>query len=151
MEKTKAIELMETCEAAYLTTIDEKGFPRTRAMLNLKNKKQYPSLAKLFKENNKDFTLYFTTNTSSTKVKHIEKNPKVCIYYCKQNEWHGLMLNGVIELVKDNEIKKKIWQKNWDMYYPGGVNDADYAVLRFKPAYIKGYFKFEQYELKLND
>jgi general stress protein 26 len=153
MEQDQAIklslELMETSTAAYLTTIDTKGFPRTRAMLNLRNKKQYPSLLKLFQSHDKDFIVYFTTNTSSTKVKQIEKNQKVCVYYCKQEQWSGLMLNGNIEIIKDKGLKEKLWQKDWDMYYPGGVTDPDYSILCLKPSFVKGYHKFEQYELDL--
>ena len=52
------IELMENSKAVYLTTIDNKGFPCIRALLNLRNKEQYPSLVELFGKHDDDFLIY---------------------------------------------------------------------------------------------
>src|SRR3990172_5902384 len=88
------LDLLKTAEAAYVTTIDPDGFPQTRAMFNLRENEQFPGLAALFKDHQKDFLVYFTTNTSSPKIDHIKKNPKVAVYYCKAGEFRGLMLSG---------------------------------------------------------
>lgn len=40
--KKLSLELMEIGETAILTTIDKDGFPKTRAMLNLRSRAQYP-------------------------------------------------------------------------------------------------------------
>jgi general stress protein 26 len=72
-------QLMETSKAAYLTTIDSKGYPHTRAMFNLRNKEMWPRLVPIFSEHQEDFVVIFTTNTSSSKVSHIRINPKASI------------------------------------------------------------------------
>ncbi|HEY0088169.1 MAG TPA: pyridoxamine 5'-phosphate oxidase family protein [Candidatus Lokiarchaeia archaeon] len=143
------LALMQESETAILTTIDENGYPQTRAMLNLRNKKQYPSLEKLFEENNSSILICFTTNTSSNKMKQITNNSKVSVYYCKPNEWRGLMAGGIIEIVNENEIKKKIWQDNWTMYYSKGYNDPDYTILKLKPKTLKLYNQLKVYDIEL--
>jgi general stress protein 26 len=134
-------KLIETSDAVYLTTMGENGFPETRAMLNLRNREQYPSLVTFFESVGGDFLVYFTTNASSSKVTQIKKNPIVSAYYCRPKDWRGLMLNGSIEIVDDAAIKRALWQDSWTMYYPGdfGPSNPDYAVLRLRPRKMKGY------------
>ena len=145
----KGLELIKKADAAYLTTIDSNGFPSTRAMLNLKNAKMFPSLARFMDSYDENLTLFFTTNTSSTKVKQIVGNPKVSVYYCDPNSWHGFMCQGEIEIVKDKSIKDALWLEDWIMYYPEGKDSEDYAILRLKPSYVKSYFQFNQSDQKL--
>lgn len=134
-----SLDLMEQTEAAIVTTIGNDGFPQTRAMFNLRRKEQFPGLAGLFKDHQNDFLVYFTTNTSSAKIAHIRTNPRVAVYYSKVAEFRGLMLSGEMEIVMDRIEKEKIWQKGWEMYYPGGVHDPDHTVLRLRPMTAKYY------------
>jgi general stress protein 26 len=145
----KGLELIKKSSAAYLTSIDSEGFPSTRAMLNLKNSKQFPELDGFMKKYAKKFTLFFTTNTSSAKIKQLLSNPKVSVYYCDTKTWHGFMCQGNIEIVKDKKIKDAIWLDNWTMYYPEGKDSEDYTILKLEPSYIKTYYKFQQSDLKL--
>lgn len=135
------LELMEISEAAYLTTIDRDGFPQTRAMFNLRRTEQFPDLSGLFDKHRDDFLIYFTTNTSSSKVEQIRTNPRVSVYYCKPDAWRGLMLGGEIEIITDKKIKEKIWQNGWKIYYPTGVYDPDYTVLCLRPILAKYYHR----------
>ena len=128
-------------ELAFLSTINLSGIPETRAMLNLHNVSTFPNLQQ-FTEN--IFTVYFTSNTSSAKVKHIATVKKASVYYTNQKTFEGLLLTGEIEIVKNADIKKSFWQDNWKMYYKGGVNDPDYALLKFvadEYKYYNGEFK----------
>jgi len=43
----------------------------------------------------------------------------------------GLMLIGVVEVLQDEESRKKLWFDGCEKYYPGGINDPDYSVLCF--------------------
>lgn len=144
-----SVDLLEIGEAAYVTTIDSDGFPQTRAMFNLRRKEQFPGLAALFKDHQNDFLVYFTTNTSSPKIEHIRRNPKVSIYYCKASEFRGLMLSGEMAIVTNRAEKEKVWQKGWEMYYPGGVNDPDHTVLRLRPATAKYYHQVNAFYFDL--
>jgi len=144
-----SLDLLETAEAAYVTTIDPDGFPQTRAMFNLRRKEQFPGLAALFKVHEDDFLVDFTTNTSSPKIAHIKKNPKVSVYYCKTSEFRGLMLSGEMGIVADRAEKEKVWQKGWELYYPGGVHDPDHTVLRLQPLAAKYYHQLEWFHFDL--
>jgi len=141
-----SLDLMNAAKAAYLTTIDENEYPETRAMLNLRNIDKYPGLADFF---SRHLMIYFTTNTSSPKVKRIRGNSKACVYYSKPDEWRGLMIAGKLEVVEDMEIKRALWQSNWTMYYPGGLEDPDYAVLCLRPAFFQGYHQFQHYHIDM--
>lgn len=142
-------DLRETAEAAYVTTIDPDGYPQTRAMFNLRRKEQFPGLAALFKGHQNDFLVYFTTNTSSPKMAHVKKNPKVAVYYCRAGEFRGLMLSGEMEIVTDRAEKEQVWQKGWEMYYPGGVHDPDHTVLRLRPMAAKYYHQLDSFYFDL--
>ncbi|OGU57048.1 MAG: hypothetical protein A2V66_05675 [Ignavibacteria bacterium RBG_13_36_8] len=138
--KKACLVLMEKADVAYLSTIGLDGFPQTRAVYNFRNKKEFPSLVKLFKEHDDDFLVYITTDTSSEKMRHIKNNPSACIYYCEPKEWHGLLLTGKTEIVNDIEIKKDIWQEKWWNYYKLGPEDPEYTILKLLPIHTKGWY-----------
>ncbi len=133
------INVVEKSKFAYLTTINEQEEPETRAMLNLYNRKQYPSLQKVLPF--PPFVIYFTTNTSSEKMKQIARDSRSCVYFIIESKWEGVMLNGDIEIVTDGGIKKAIWQDEWVRYYPGiaGYQNADYSILKLTAKYMKGW------------
>ena len=65
--KRLSLELLESVEVLYLSTIDSNGFPQTRAMGNLRNKEQHPSLAEIFSKHGDDFLIWqqgFGTSTA---------------------------------------------------------------------------------------
>lgn len=144
-----SVDLMNSAGLVYLSTVNSSGFPETRALLNLRNAKQFPGLVNL--SNESSLETYLTTNTSSMKMKSIMENPKVCLYYCKEDEQRGLMLGGVMEIVTDMDIKKALWQDNWTIFFPGGVTDPDYTMLRLRPVVAKGYHQLETYNLELKE
>ena len=73
---------MESADAAYFGTIDSDGFPQIRAMVNLRNKTQFPKLAGVFEGHEEDFLIYMTTDAVSAKFQQIKVNPKVSVYFC---------------------------------------------------------------------
>lgn len=138
--KQECIKLMETTDVAYLSTIDSNGFPQIRAMVNLRNKKQFPNLACEFIEHQDDFLIYMTTDTASVKFKQIIANPKVSVYFCDSKQIRGLMLVGELEVVTDKDIKKRFWQDDWKIHYPSGVDGPEYNILRLSPMHAKCWF-----------
>jgi len=139
-KQTECLKVMESLPFVDLTTIDENGFPSTRAMLNLRNKKDYSYLNALYKAEKNPLVVYLTTNTSSTKLTEIQKNSKACLYFCEVQTFHGVLLQGTVEIVTDNKLRKAAWTKGWEMYYPAG--DSDYTLLRFVPNKLKTYSNF---------
>lgn len=147
--KQKCLNLMETANAIYLSTIGSGGFPHTRIMTNLRNKKENPVSAGVLAQHKKDFTIYFVTSRSSTKMQQIRANPKVSAYLYDPGEFHTLMLSGEIEEITDKEFKKQLWQKGWEIHWPGGADDPEFTVLKLSPAFAKGGYKEGPFEFKI--
>ena len=89
--KKTCVALMETADAAYLTTFGEDGYPHTRVVFNLRNKHQFPGQAPLFASHQKDLLVYISTNTSSNKIREIKADPRVSVYYCDPKQFHGVI------------------------------------------------------------
>ena len=143
--------LLDTGWPAYVTTVDEKGFPQTRAMFNLRNKERFPKLIPLFKKHRDDFTILLTTNTSSTKISDIRVRSAVSVYYCNPETWQGVMFGGEVEIVEDLDLKKDLWHDGWERYYPTGYDDPDHTVLRVIPMVAKGWTGSMTFRLELSD
>ena len=141
IKQQECLKMMERSSFVDLTTIDSNGFPSTRAMLNLRNKEQYPHLVAIYSEEKNPLTVYMTTNTSSEKIREIAENGKACLYFCEAGFFHGILLQGVVEHVTDKEFRKRVWQKGWEIYYPKG--DEDYSALRFIPNKLKSYSNYQ--------
>jgi len=148
-DKEMALYLVEHAKAAFITTIDEKGYPQTRAMFNLRNKETWPQLIPLFDNHKDDFMVIFTTNTSSTKIGDIKKNTKVSAYYSIPEEARGLMLGGSIEIVEALELKKALWHDGWEKYYPKGYDDPDHTILRLFPTIGRGWNQSHTYSFEI--
>ena len=144
-----AIGLIGTSPAAYLATIDPEGFPQIRAMLNLMNHRQYPKLVDLFAPERDELAVYFTTNTSSMKMRQMEANPKIAAYFCHPEKFHGLMLLGGVEIVADHRLKHEIWHDGWEQHYPEGPDDPDYTILRLPPELAKGWHGEGRFEFRI--
>lgn len=146
--KQTSLNLINNMPVCHLTTIDSEGFPHTSAMNNLRYARQYHSLVEVHEEEDNDFVLYLSTSMQSPKMKRMQYNPKVSVYFCDANQFVGLMLGGEMEIVTDKALKNRIWQKGWTMYYPNGPEGPEYGVVKLVPSTVKGWcqngpFSFE--------
>jgi general stress protein 26 len=142
--------ILEQADAAYLTTVDLGGYPHTRAMFNLRNPAWFPRQAPLFRGHERDLLLYFTTNTSSSKLRHLAENPRASAYYCLVREYDGLLLIGEVEVADDSAIRRAVWNEGWEKYYPGGPDDPDHTVLRLRPRRVEGWHRSRRFEFHLD-
>ena len=116
--KSLIAQMADTLPIAYISSVDDEGFPCSKAML-----------APRVREGIKVF--YFTTNTFSLRVAHYKANPKASIYFCDAEGFKGMMLRGTMEVLTDAKSKEMIWREGDTEYYPGGVTDPNYCVLKF--------------------
>ena len=88
--------------------------------------------------------------TSSMRTGQYAKNPKACVYFFDQRFFKGVMLKGAMEVLRDNSTKQTIWRDGDEMYYPKGVTDPDYCVLKFTAQSGRFYsdFQSEDFEIK---
>ncbi len=113
----KGLELIKNSKIAMIGTVDDDGYPNIKAMVNLVSEGMD--------------TIWFSTNTSSKRVPQIKKNKKASVYFVDQDSFMGLMLIGEMEVVRDEASRKKLWFEGSERYYPLGISDPDYCVLRF--------------------
>ena len=122
--------LIDNCSVAQLCYIDRDGFPVTRAMLKPRERHGL-----------REF--YFTTNTSSAKVRALRKRPQVSIYFVDRRFFRGLSLAGAAEILEDAAAKERIWRDGDEQYYPLGVTDPDYCVIKVCVRNIRYYADFK--------
>lgn len=138
MDKNKIINFIKKQKVGFVCSVDEQGFPNVKAML--KPRKQV-GLSEF----------YFSTNTSSMRVKQYKDNPKASIYFYHKGliKYEGVMLTGKMEVMTDQQTKNMIWRKGDTMFYKQGVTDPDYCVLKFTAQSGRYYcdLKTESFEL----
>lgn len=122
--------LIDKAGVSFIASVDDKSFPNMKAMLPPRKR-----------EGIKYF--YFTTNTSSMRVSQYKENPKASIYFCDRRFFKGVMLVGTMEVLEDSTAKEMIWRDGDTMYYPLGVTDTDYCVLKFTAHEGRFYSNFK--------
>ncbi len=107
-------------KVSFVCSVDEDSYPNVKAMLKPRERHGL-----------KEF--YFSTNTSSLRVRQYRSNPKASIYFYHKGliRYTGVMLKGTIEVLTDQETKNRIWRKGDTLFYQQGVTDPDYCVLKF--------------------
>lgn len=119
MTTEEIFDFIDSQKTAYISSVDEDGFPNIKAMLAPRERD--------------GVTFYFTTNTSSLRVQQYLQNPKASIYFCRRGRFRytGVMLKGTMHVLTDRETKERIWRTGDTMFYKKGVTDPDYCVLQF--------------------
>ncbi|MCI8343514.1 MAG: pyridoxamine 5'-phosphate oxidase family protein [Clostridia bacterium] len=137
MDKTKMFQFISKQKTAFIASVNEHGYPVVRAML-----------APRKIDGNE---IYFSTNTSSNKVKQYLANNKACIYFYKRGKikYQGVTMIGEMQVCTDQATKEEIWRFTDRLIYKKGVTDPDYCVLKFKGISAEYYcdLKIEQIAL----
>jgi len=128
--------LIDKQGVSFIASIDENGFPNMKAMLPPRKR-----------DGIREF--WFTTNTSSRRVAQYRANPKAAIYFCDKRYFRGVQLIGTMEVMTDAATKEMIWQDGDTMYYPGGITDPDYCVLKFTAAKGRYYANFHSEDFEI--
>lgn len=129
-------KMIDKSSMSFISYIDAEGFPVTKAMLKPR-------------ERNGIKEIWFSTNTSSNKVKCFLKNNKASVYFVDKRFFRGVSLVGTVEVLETAEAKERIWRTGDKMYYKKGVTDPDYCVLKFTAEKGRYYsnFKSEDFDI----
>ena len=128
--------LIDKQSVSFISSVDGEGFPNTKAMLP-------PRLREGLR------IFYLTTNTSSMRTAQYRQNPKACLYFCDKRYFRGVMLIGTVEVLEDDASKELIWREGDTLYYPQGVTDPDYCVLRFTASKGRYYSHFHSEDFEI--
>jgi general stress protein 26 len=126
----RALKLVEKNSHVMVGSIDDDGYPNMKMMFNAR-----------VRDGIKVF--YFTTNTSSLRTSQFVNNPRASLYFSNNRFFNGLMLKGQMEVLKDKKSREMIWREGDEMYYPLGVTDPDYCVLKFTGETGRYYANFK--------
>ena len=120
MDISKIVKFIDRQRVGFICSVDSEGFPNVKAMLSPRKR---VGLREFF----------FSTNTSSMRVKQYLENPKASIYFYHKGliKYVGVMLTGKMEVLTDQKTKDMIWRAGDKMFYKQGVTDPDYCVLKF--------------------
>ena len=129
-------KMIDKSGTSFVSYVDEDGYPITKAMLKPRKR-------------NGIREIWFSTNTSSDKVRYFRKNNKASIYFIDKRYFRGVSLIGTIEVLETTEAKEMIWQTGDEMFYKEGVSDPDYCVLKFTAHKGRYYsnFKSENFDI----
>ncbi|MBP3039452.1 pyridoxamine 5'-phosphate oxidase family protein [Bacillaceae bacterium Marseille-Q3522] len=133
----KASLLLKKCDVATLTSINEKGYPRTCVLSILK--------AETFSD------IYFETSKRSTingKATHFEHNEKASVCYYRGGD--SVTLIGDVTIISDPNEKitfEELCDKN---FFKKGIYDPKHRLLKFHTIeatfWIKGKFRTCKYK-----
>ena len=129
-------KMIDKINGAFICYIDDEGYPITKAMLSPRER-----------DGIKYF--WFTTNTSSNKVKFYRQNSKASVYFVDRHFFRGVCLSGTVEVLEDEQSKERIWKDGDTLYYPKGVSDPDYCVLKFTAVKGRYYSNFNSVDFEL--
>ncbi len=136
MDKTQLFRFISKQKTAFIASIDGQGRPVIRAV----------SAPRIIGDE-----IYFSTNTSSNKVKQYSANSKACVYFYKRGKikYQGVSITGEMQVCTDQPTKDKVWHFGDRLFYKQGVTDPDYCVLKFVGKTAEYYcdFKIETIEL----
>ena len=139
MDLRKLEKFIDRQKVSFITSIDSDNFPNVKAMLKPR-------------KHNGLREFWFSTNTSSMRVRQYQANPNASIYFYHKGlfRYEGVMLIGKMEVLTDQDSKNMLWKRGDTMFYKGGVTDPDYCVLKFTA--IKGRYycdlKTESFEIE---
>lgn len=84
--------LIDKASLTQICYVDNEGYPITKAMLKPREREGIS-------------VFWFSTNTSSNKVKFFRENPKASIYFVDKRFFRGVSLIGTVEVLETAEKK----------------------------------------------
>ena len=139
MTKEEILQFVSEQKTAFIASVDENGYPVVRAML----------APRIVDESG----IYFSTNTSSEKVKQYTANGKACVYFYKRGrfKYQGATVTGTVKIRTDQEAKDMIWHIGDTLFYKKGKTDPDYCVIEFTALEAEYYCDFKIEHISLTE
>lgn len=141
-ERTRELEekanmLIAKCKVATLTSINEKGYPRT-CLLSIAKADGFSDV-------------YFVTSKRSEingKVTHFETNPRASVCYFLDGD--SVTLIGNVEFVEDRDLQESVWNETDRRFFKKGIDDPKFRLIKFHTIeatfWIEGKFRTCKYK-----
>ena len=112
-----AREIIESARYCGLVTLDESGNARVRTM------DPFPPEA--------DMTIWMGTNRHTRKVRQIENDPRVILYYFSSDPVGYVTISGRARLVDDPAEKRARFKEGWEAFYAD--REAEFLLIQVTP------------------
>lgn len=141
-ERTRELEekanvLIDKCKVAALTSINEKGYPRT-CLLSIAKADGFSDI-------------YFVTSKRSDingKATHFENNSKASVCYFLDG--NSVTLIGDVEFITDRQMQEAVWNETDRRFFKKGIEDPKFRLLKFHTIeatfWIEGKFRTCKYK-----
>jgi general stress protein 26 len=113
--------IMTAARSCALLALDEAGRPQGRVM------DAFPP--------DMEMMVWFGTNPGTRKVKQIERDPRVTLYYFDPRTSGYVTLLGRARLVDNPAQKKTRWKKEWEAFHPD--RECGYLLIAVTPERIE--------------
>lgn len=116
--KAKVYEIVKSFSTAMMVTTGPGKNPESRPMHIAKAEEDGP--------------IWFFTGQSSRVVQEIAQDSAVLLIFQNENSAY-LSLRGKARIVKDRARTMELWKDLYKVWFPGGVDDPDLALLAVDP------------------
>jgi general stress protein 26 len=118
---TYARIIIDSAKCRVFVTVDEEGKPQARTM------SPFPP------EDN--WVIWLGTFPTSRKVKQIQNNPNVVVFYYDTKGMSYVSVSGKARLVNDPDLKAKYWKSGWKQFYPD--RETQYILIEVTPVRLE--------------
>ena len=115
--KSRILQVLQKNPFVSLATFGADDWPNVRVLL--------------VAANDGADSIWFATETHSSKIGELQKNPKAAIYGFDMEAMTEFRLFGNVELLSDSASRRKIWRDDFIQHFPDGVDSPTMIVLRF--------------------
>ena len=133
----KAAKLLDSCEVMSLTSVNEKGYPRTCIVAKAKN----VGFSDVYAVTSKRSAL-------NGKATHFENNSKASICCHIGND--SVTLIGDVEFITDRALQESIWNESDRKFFSKGIDDPKFRLIKFHTIeatfWIEGKFRTCKYK-----
>ncbi len=118
-----ARHIMEKVRYCAFITVDSSETPRARIVDAFAPDSQ--------------MVVWVATNPRTRKVKQIQRNPRVTLFYWDPDGISYVAYTGTATLVSDPREKARHWKEAWKNFYQDRWRGEDYVLIRIQPTRIE--------------
>ena len=121
-----AEKIISEAQVAVFVNVDSNLTPLAKAM--------YPAYKSGISH------IWFNTDATSNRLNQLQANSLSTVYCYDPVKVEGVMLVGNTFVEKERIWRERLWKKEFEEGYPGGIDDPDYQVLRFDTKWCNCFF-----------
>ncbi|MDL2287141.1 pyridoxamine 5'-phosphate oxidase family protein [Eubacteriales bacterium OttesenSCG-928-G02] len=131
----KANQIIKSCDAVYLSVLDEEGYPHVSTVSNISPQDM--------------FKAYFAVGINSNKFKRLCCDNRSSICYRSDN--NNITLVGEINILNDQKTKSQYWLDWFIDHFPDGKTDPNYCILEFITKRVSLFIDAESAEFTVDE